>query len=80
AAFRCMYKDDCQITFQTRRNCPACRLSKCFNSGMQRDRLLTVEQKAAKRRQIEENRNLALNSNSKINEQEFQLSSSTFSD
>ncbi|CAF3716435.1 unnamed protein product [Rotaria sp. Silwood1] len=38
------------------------------------------EQKAAKRRQIEENRNLALNSNSKTNEEEFQLPSSTFSD
>ncbi|CAF4772864.1 unnamed protein product [Rotaria sp. Silwood1] len=47
---------------------------------MQRDRLLTDEQKAAKRRQIEENRNLALNSNSKTNEEEFQLPSATFSD
>ncbi|CAF2876552.1 unnamed protein product [Rotaria sp. Silwood2] len=39
-----------------------------------------AEQKASKHRQIEENRRLALNSNSQTNEQEFQLSSSTFLD
>ncbi|CAF3724111.1 unnamed protein product [Rotaria sp. Silwood1] len=38
------------------------------------------EQKASKHRQIEENRSLALNSNSQTNEQDFQLSSSTFLD
>ncbi|CAF3924906.1 unnamed protein product [Rotaria sordida] len=37
------------------------------------------EQKAEKRRRLEENRKLALNSNSKTNKEEFQLSSSTFS-
>ncbi|CAF1153820.1 unnamed protein product [Rotaria sordida] len=79
-AFHCDDKGDCKITFATRRNCSACRLAKCFNSGMQCDRLMTDEQKAAKRRQIEENRKLALNSNSKTNEEEFQLSLSTFSD
>ncbi|CAF4887240.1 unnamed protein product [Rotaria sp. Silwood1] len=76
----CKNKGDCQITLETRRNCVACRLAKCFNSGMQRDRLSTDEQKASKHRQIEENRSLALNSNSQTNEQDFQLSSSTFLD
>ncbi|CAF1359233.1 unnamed protein product [Rotaria sordida] len=76
--FPCKNKGDCGITLETRHNCMACRLAKCFNSGMQRDGLSTDEQKASKRRQIEENWSLALNSNSKTNEQEFQLSSSTF--
>ncbi|CAF3983608.1 unnamed protein product [Rotaria sp. Silwood1] len=38
------------------------------------------EQKAAKRGRLEENRNLTLNSNSKTNNEQFQLSSSTSSD
>ncbi|CAF0927714.1 unnamed protein product [Adineta steineri] len=71
--FHCDGKGDCKITVETRRFCSACRLAKCFNSGMQCDRLLTVEQKAEKRRQIEENRKLALSSNLSTNE-ELQLS------
>ncbi|CAF3707471.1 unnamed protein product [Rotaria sp. Silwood1] len=47
---------------------------------MQRDRLSTEEQKASKSRQIEEDRSLALNSNSETNEQEFQLLSSAYLD
>ncbi|CAF1282900.1 unnamed protein product [Adineta steineri] len=72
-AFHCDGKGDCKITVETRRFCSACRLAKCFNSGMQCNRLLTVEQKAEKRRQIEENRKLALSSNLTTNE-ELQLS------
>ncbi|CAF3828385.1 unnamed protein product [Rotaria sp. Silwood1] len=80
ATFSCNNKGDCKITFEPRRNCLACRLAKCFNSGMRCDRLLTNEQKAAKRGRLEENRNLTLNSNSKTNNEQFQLSSSTSSD
>ncbi|CAF4838391.1 unnamed protein product, partial [Rotaria sp. Silwood2] len=32
----------CQISFASQRRCSSCRLTKCFNSGMRRDRLLTV--------------------------------------
>ncbi|CAF4178571.1 unnamed protein product [Rotaria sordida] len=78
-AFHCDDEGGCKITFATRRNCSACRLAKCFNTGMQCDRLLTDEKKAEKRRRLEENRALALKSNSKTNKEEFQLSSSTFS-
>ncbi|CAF4234290.1 unnamed protein product [Rotaria sp. Silwood2] len=52
----------CQISFASQRRCSSCRLTKCFNSGMRRDRLLTNEQRAAKRHQIEENRQVTLNS------------------
>ncbi|CAF4065552.1 unnamed protein product [Adineta steineri] len=79
-AFHCSDKNDCKITSETRRNCSACRLAKCFSSGMQCDRLSSIEQKAEKRRQIEENRKLALNLKSKINEEEIQFSSLTCSD
>ncbi|CAF4372118.1 unnamed protein product [Rotaria sp. Silwood2] len=41
----CKNEGGCQITLETRRNCVACRLVKCFNSGMQRDRLSTVSRK-----------------------------------
>ncbi|CAF3722351.1 unnamed protein product [Rotaria sp. Silwood1] len=47
--------------FASERRCSACRLIKCLNSGMRRDRLLTDEQRAAKRRKIEENRQVTLN-------------------
>ncbi|CAF0890592.1 unnamed protein product [Adineta steineri] len=77
-AFHCDGKGDCKITVETRRFCSACRLAKCFNSGMQCDRLLTVEQKAEKRRQIEVNRKLALSSNLSTNE-ELQLSTAPMS-
>ncbi|CAF1389963.1 unnamed protein product [Adineta steineri] len=76
----CNGKGDCKITLETRRDCSACRLARCFDSGMQCDRIVTVEQKAEKQRRIDENRKLALNSNSKMNEQECQLSASIFSD
>ncbi|CAF4383161.1 unnamed protein product, partial [Adineta steineri] len=49
----CNDKNDCKITSETRRNCSACRLAKCFSSGMQSDRLSTIEQKAEKHRQTE---------------------------
>jgi pregnane X receptor len=38
----CRRNGDCDITVESRRRCSACRLKKCLNSGMKRDRLLTV--------------------------------------
>ncbi|CAF3482903.1 unnamed protein product [Rotaria socialis] len=52
----CRRNGDCDVTLESRRRCSACRLAKCLKSGMKRDRLLTAEQKAVKRRKIEENR------------------------
>ncbi|CAF1320603.1 unnamed protein product [Rotaria sordida] len=80
STFHCNNNSDCKITIETRRNCQACRLAKCFKSGMQCDRLLTIEQKAVKCRQLEENRNLALESNSNTNTEVSHPSTSTFSD
>ncbi|CAF1103314.1 unnamed protein product [Adineta ricciae] len=54
----CRRGNNCDITIDSRRRCGACRLAKCLKSGMNRDRLLTAEQKAVKLRKIEENRNL----------------------
>ncbi|CAF1055153.1 unnamed protein product [Adineta steineri] len=59
-SFQCRRKGGCEITLETRRRCSACRLSKCLSNGMKRDRLQTSEEKAAKRREIEENRSLSL--------------------
>ncbi|UJR11763.1 hypothetical protein I4U23_015944 [Adineta vaga] len=47
---------------------------------MQRDRISTEAQKASRQRQIEENRSLTVNSNSKTNKQEYQSSPSTLLD
>ncbi|CAF4356197.1 unnamed protein product [Rotaria sp. Silwood2] len=83
----CRRNGNCDITFETRRRCSACRLIKCLNKGMRRDRLLTVEQKAAKRRKIEENRTLTLKTNensqnltSEINQEKSPLLSSPIID
>jgi predicted metal-binding protein len=81
---QCRYERACQITSETRRNCPACRLDKCLSTGMRRDRLLTVpislQKKTEKRRTIEENRTLALNSNLNTNEEQSQLALLALSD
>ncbi|CAF0980900.1 unnamed protein product [Rotaria sp. Silwood1] len=83
ATLECRRNNNCDITLESRRRCSACRLIKCLNNGMKRDRLLTSEQKAAKRRKIEENRTLTLKTNenhhnliSEIYQEKSQLSSS----
>lgn len=38
----CRRNSNCDITSESRRRCAACRLTKCLNSGMKRDRLSTV--------------------------------------
>ncbi|CAF1354714.1 unnamed protein product [Rotaria sordida] len=83
ATLECRRHGNCDITLETRRRCSACRLIKCLNSGMKRDRLLTAEQRAAKRRKIEENRTLTLKTNennqnltSEIKQEKSQLLSS----
>ncbi|CAF1516684.1 unnamed protein product [Adineta ricciae] len=65
-SFQCSREKNCSITIETRRDCPACRLSKCFNKGMKCDRLSTIEEKQIKRNQLEENRLLTLNSRNPV--------------
>ncbi len=42
ATLICHHNNECEIKVETRRRCLACRLNKCLNSGMKRDRLLKV--------------------------------------
>lgn len=46
--FHCDTNGGCRITLETRRTCSVCRLAKCFDCGMQRDRLMTVSMKQKK--------------------------------
>ncbi|UJR37041.1 hypothetical protein I4U23_029746 [Adineta vaga] len=52
----------CEITFESRRQCSACRLFKCLQNGMRRDRLLVAEQKAVRRRKKSEDFNVNVGS------------------
>lgn len=54
--FRCPFNEQCEITTVTRRFCQKCRLEKCFSIGMQKDLIMSEEDKVLKRRKIEENR------------------------
>ncbi|CAF1587876.1 unnamed protein product [Adineta ricciae] len=56
----CPRDGSCNITFESRRQCSACRLVKCLQNGMRRDRLLVAEQKAVKRRRRDDDPNLNL--------------------
>ncbi|CAF3501317.1 unnamed protein product [Adineta steineri] len=79
-SFQCRRKGGCEITLETRRRCSACRLSKCLSNGMKRDRLQTSEEKAAKRREIEENRSLSLQIHHDPFDDKSHIISSTFLD
>ncbi|CAF1247842.1 unnamed protein product [Rotaria magnacalcarata] len=59
----CARQGLCQITFESRRRCSSCRLFKCLNSGMSRDRLVLAEKKANKHRKKDETFDLDLETN-----------------
>lgn len=54
--FKCPFTNDCVITVVTRRFCQKCRLEKCLAVGMVKEFIMSDEDKAEKRRKIEENR------------------------
>ncbi|XP_014206822.1 uncharacterized protein LOC106638252 [Copidosoma floridanum] len=54
--FRCPFSENCEITPVTRRFCQKCRLDKCFNIGMKKELIMSDEDKALKRRRVEQNR------------------------
>ncbi|CAG9569089.1 unnamed protein product [Danaus chrysippus] len=54
--FKCPFTNNCEITLVTRRFCQKCRLEKCFSVGMVKEFIMSDEDKAEKRRKIEENR------------------------
>ncbi|CAF3516543.1 unnamed protein product [Adineta steineri] len=60
---KCPQQGSCEITFESRRHCSACRLVKCLKNGMRRERLLVAEQKAVKRRKKQDNFNMNLDTN-----------------
>ncbi|XP_075986518.1 nuclear hormone receptor HR96 [Anticarsia gemmatalis] len=54
--FKCPFTNNCVITVVTRRFCQKCRLEKCLSIGMVKEFIMSDEDKAEKRRKIEENR------------------------
>ncbi|KAL4703370.1 hypothetical protein ACJJTC_015448 [Scirpophaga incertulas] len=54
--FKCPFTNNCEITVVTRRFCQKCRLEKCLAVGMVKEFIMSEEDKAEKRRKIEENR------------------------
>lgn len=53
---KCPFSNNCEITVVTRRFCQKCRLEKCLSVGMVKEFIMSDEDKAEKRRKIEENR------------------------
>lgn len=54
--FKCPFTNSCEITVVTRRFCQKCRLVKCLAVGMVKEFIMSDEDKAEKRRKIEQNR------------------------
>ncbi|CAG2101163.1 unnamed protein product [Medioppia subpectinata] len=54
--FNCRNDNHCVIDVLNRASCRRCRLSKCFAVGMNKEWILTAEEKEFRRQQIEENR------------------------
>ncbi|KAK7508740.1 hypothetical protein BaRGS_00000306 [Batillaria attramentaria] len=52
----CAFEGKCEITVNTRRFCPACRLKKCFAIGMRADMILDEAERKARMDKIAENR------------------------
>ncbi|CAF0770548.1 unnamed protein product [Rotaria sp. Silwood1] len=74
----CLRQGLCEITFDSRRRCSACRLAKCFKNGMRRDRLIMAEQKTNKFLTKEENLDINLQKNFIVHNELVSSSKSNF--
>ena len=75
---QCRYGGQCFVNERTRRQCPACRLAKCFAVGMQKDLIRTDEERAARLQLVKANRLKRINKYHQknyrnINERTFQV-------
>lgn len=52
----CRFGGNCPVNERTRRQCPTCRLAKCFAVGMQKDLIRTEEERAARLQLVKANR------------------------
>ncbi|UJR21532.1 hypothetical protein I4U23_024617 [Adineta vaga] len=52
----CRFDGKCAVNERTRRQCPKCRLAKCFAVGMQKDLIRTDEERAARLQLVKTNR------------------------
>ena len=52
----CRFGGQCPVNERTRRQCPTCRLGKCFAVGMQKDLIRTDEERAARLQLVKANR------------------------
>lgn len=52
----CRFGGRCSVNERTRRQCPTCRLAKCFAVGMQKDLIRTDEERAARLELVRSNR------------------------
>lgn len=52
----CRFSGNCSVNERTRRQCPSCRLAKCFAVGMQKDLIRTEEERAARLQLVKANR------------------------
>ncbi|CAF1264819.1 unnamed protein product [Rotaria sordida] len=52
----CRFGGNCPVNERTRRQCPTCRLAKCFAVGMQKDLIRTEEERAARLQLVRANR------------------------
>ncbi|CAF1298495.1 unnamed protein product [Adineta ricciae] len=52
----CRFGGHCAVNERTRRQCPTCRLAKCFAVGMQKDLIRTDEERAARLQLVKANR------------------------
>ncbi len=54
--FTCKKDGDCPITYRHRRVCNCCRLARCFRVGMQKDLILSEDEKQTRRQIVAQNR------------------------
>ncbi|CAF3232676.1 unnamed protein product [Rotaria socialis] len=52
----CRFGSQCPVNERTRRQCPTCRLAKCFAVGMQKDLIRTDEERASRLQLVKANR------------------------